>query len=349
MARPTRSAEIESALLQAVSRHSRDLVETVANRLGLSNARVSIEVRSLIAQGYLEKSGTTRPTYSLGKNRRLHRTFKRAGATEDGVWSESLQPLLQGLPRNVVDIAHYGVTEMVNNAIDHSEAKRISVDVDLRDDVLRISVDDDGIGIFRKITRALDLPDERLALLELSKGKFTTDPRNHSGEGVFFTSRVFDHFQIVSSGLFFDHDETEADDVLFDMDDANALGTAVHMAIGVDSKRRLKDVFDAYSSGPDEYAFAKTVVPVRLAQVGDQNLVSRSQAKRLLQRIEKFRHVVLDFERIGSIGQAFADEIFRVFANAHPEVELIATNAAPDVQQMIRRAEVARDEGRKNQ
>jgi hypothetical protein len=58
---------------------------------------------------------------------------------------------------------------------------------------------------------------------------------------------------------------------------------------------------------------------------------------------------VLDFERIGSIGQAFADEIFRVFANAHPEVELIATNAAPDVQQMIRRAEVARDEGRKNQ
>jgi hypothetical protein len=237
----------------------------------------------------------------------------------------------------------------VNNAIDHSEAKRISVDVDLRDDVLRISVDDDGIGIFRKITRALDLPDERLALLELSKGKFTTDPRNHSGEGVFFTSRVFDHFQIVSSGLFFDHDETEADDVLFDMDDANALGTAVHMAIGVDSKRRLKDVFDAYSSGPDEYAFAKTVVPVRLAQVGDQNLVSRSQAKRLLQRIEKFRHVVLDFERIGSIGQAFADEIFRVFANAHPEVELIATNAAPDVQQMIRRAEVARDEGRKNQ
>jgi hypothetical protein len=43
-------------------------------------------------------------------------------------------------------------------------------------------------------------------------------------------------------------------------------------------------------------------------------------------------------------GQAFADEVFRVFALVHPEVELTATNASPEVQQMIRRAEVARDE-----
>jgi hypothetical protein len=118
------------------------------------------------------------------------------------------------------------------------------------------------------------------------------------------------------------------------------------MAIETDSKRTVAEVFTAYSSGPDEYAFAKTVVPVRLAQVGDQNLVSRSQAKRLLQRIDRFRNVVLDFSDVGSIGQAFADEIFRVFAIAHPEVELVPTNAVPEVQQMIRRAEVARDEMR---
>jgi anti-sigma regulatory factor (Ser/Thr protein kinase) len=342
MARPTRSLEIEDSLLDAAPRHPNDLVGVVAERLGLSNARVSTEVRSLVEQGYLEKSGTTRPTYSLGKNRRLHRTYPRAAITEDDVWNDSLDPLLRGLPRNVIDIAHYGVTEMVNNAIDHSAARHVLVDADLRDGILRVSIDDDGVGIFRKIAGALRLADERQALLELSKGKFTTDPRNHSGEGVFFTSRTFDQFQIVSGGLIFDHDEEESDDVLFDMDDLSGKGTNVHMAIAVSSTRTLNAVFSAYSSGPDEYAFAKTVVPVRLAQVGDQNLVSRSQAKRVLQRVEKFRHVVLDFDRIGSIGQGFADEIFRVFANAHPDIELMATNAVPEVRQMIRRAEAAR-------
>jgi hypothetical protein len=103
-------------------------------------------------------------------------------------------------------------------------------------------------------------------------------------------------------------------------------------------------VIDQFSSGPDEYSFARTIVPVRLARIGDEDLVSRSQAKRLLQRVERFRHVVLDFHSVGTIGQAFADEIFRVFANAHPEVELIPNHATPEVQQMIRRAEVLRDE-----
>lgn len=57
----------------------------------------------------------------------------------------------------------------------------------------------------------------------------------------------------------------------------------------------------------------------------------------------RFRHVALDFAGVHWIGQAFADEIFRVFARAHPEVELMPVHADPEVQQMIRRAEVARD------
>lgn len=76
----------------------------------------------------------------------------------------------------------------------------------------------------------------------------------------------------------------------------------------------------------------------------DKGAIARSQAKRLLQRVDRFRCVVLDFAEVSSIGQAFADEIFRVFANEHPEVELIPMHAPAEVQQMIRRAEVLRDE-----
>ena len=345
MARPDRSGEIELALLDAVTTHPRDLVAHVAAELGLSRQRVSMIARDLVATGYLAKSGTTRPDYALGRHRRFVRTYERSGLAEDRIWFQDILPLVQALPRNVLDIAHHGVTEMVNNAVDHSDGTRVTVYMDQDAARLLLGVWDDGIGIFRKIGRALQLPDERLALLELSKGKFTTDPRRHSGEGIFFTSRAFDAFQILSGGLVFDHDERQGSDLLDEIETAvDRGGTAVFMEIDADSDRDIAAVFDAYSSGPDDYDFARTVVPVRLAKVGDENLVSRSQARRVLQRVDRFRHVVLDFAEVSTIGQAFADEIFRVFANGHPEVELVAAHAAPAVQQMIRRAEVLRDE-----
>ena len=183
MARPNRSAEIDAALLQAVTAHPHDLVGMVAAQLGLSGARISTQVRELVADGYLLKAGSTRPTSSLGPKRRFQQFYPRANLAEDRVWFSDLLPLLEQLPRNVLDIAHHGVTEMVNNAVDHSEAETVSVSMHCVDECLRFVIGDDGVGIFRKITRALDLPDERLALLELSKGKLTTDPQRHSGPG----------------------------------------------------------------------------------------------------------------------------------------------------------------------
>ena len=81
----------------------------------------------------------------------------------------------------------------------------------------------------------------------------------------------------------------------------------------------------------------KTVVPVRLAQHEGEKLVTRSQAKRVAQRFERFKEVVLDFEGVAEIGQGFADELFRVFAKAHPDVRLRPINTSEAVTQMVRR------------
>ncbi|MNC91531.1 hypothetical protein D3C83_78130 [compost metagenome] len=75
-----------------------------------------------------------------------------------------------------------------------------------------------------------------------------------------------------------------------------------------------------------------------MAQYGDDKLVSRSQAKRLLARVEKFKVVILDFTGVDAIGQAFADEVFRVFARQHPEIELSAIKANQAVLEMLDRA-----------
>ena len=85
-------------------------------------------------------------------------------------------------------------------------------------------------------------------------------------------------------------------------------------------------------------ASIKTIVPVRLAKYGEDQLVSRSQAKRLLSRFELFSVVVLDFSEIETIGQAFADQIFRVFATDHPEIQLQPIKANAEVLGIINAA-----------
>jgi hypothetical protein len=197
---------------------------------------------------------------------------------------------------------------------------------------------DDGIGIFRKIQQALQLLDERHAIFELAKGKLTTDPQNHTGQGIFFTSRVFDGFDILSGGVFYSHEFGKPEDWLSERKNPRH-GTAIFMKLGNHTARTTKKVFDQYLSGePDDYGFNKTVVPVELAQYGNDKLISRSQAKRVLARVELFKKVILDFEKVPTIGQAFADEMFRVFPQQHPDVQLIPIKPNSDVKRMILRA-----------
>ena len=130
----------------------------------------------------------------------------------------------------------------------------------------------------------------------------------------------------------FSHQAKGPEDWILEAEESG--GTTVRMQLGNHTARSIKKVFKQFTAG-DDFGFTKTVVPVRLAQYGDDNLVSRSQAKRLIVRFEKFRIVVLDFRGVALIGQAFADEVFRVFALAHPEVDLIHLNANKDVSNMI--------------
>jgi hypothetical protein len=99
----------------------------------------------------------------------------------------------------------------------------------------------------------------------------------------------------------------------------------------------MRQVFDRYQN--DGVGFRKTHVPVKLGKYPGEQLVSRSQAKRVLARFDQFSEVLLDFAGVDQIGQAFADEIFRVFRNSHPETGVIAIHATDQVQRTIRAVE----------
>ncbi|MBI1882834.1 MAG: STAS-like domain-containing protein [Chlamydiae bacterium] len=110
------------------------------------------------------------------------------------------------------------------------------------------------------------------------------------------------------------------------------------MKICLKSSRTSKEVFDRYASEENDFGFTKTIVPVNLLQYGEENLVSRSQAKRLLTRFEKFREIILNFKDVKSIGPAFADEIFRVFQEQHPPIKLLWIHANKEIEKNIRKS-----------
>jgi hypothetical protein len=148
---------------------------------------------------------------------------------------------------------------------------------------------------------------------------------------------MFDEFDILSGEVYFSHEFDKKEDWILQRSVPRG-GTLVTMSLHNHTARTTRKVFDKFTSG-DEYGFNKTLVPVKLMRYGDDNLVSRSQAKRLLARFDRFRVVVLDFSGVASIGQAFADEVFRVFRLKHPAVEIVPMHASSGVKRMISRAE----------
>jgi len=310
----------------------------LAQACGLSRQVANGYLQALVRDGLVSAEGTTLARVYRLEALEVERRYPCEGLQEDLVWRELISPIVARLAQNVRDIWHYAATEMINNAIDHSGTREVQVSARMNALWTEVVVADEGEGIFVKIQRALNLHDAREAILELAKGKLTTAPEQHSGEGIFFTSRALDCFEIESHHLRFSH-APRADDAIAEQA-ADTPGTRVRMRLTNDSPRVLRSVFVAFTD-PEEYSFDKTVVPLRLAQYEGEKLVSRSQAKRVAQRFDRFKRVELDFAGVSEIGQAFADELFRVFAAAHPAIRITPTNTEPAVAQMIRRAVAA--------
>jgi len=337
-----RGEQVRGYIIDNVGKHPTDITRLTIAKFGISRQAVNQHLHRLVDEGALLQQGATKGrSYALAPLAHWIRNYPLPGSpAEDQVWMRNVAPSLGQMPQNVAGIWQYAFTEMFNNALEHSEGTSIGVDFTKTAASTDLVVFDNGIGIFKKIQAALGLLDERHSVLELAKGKFTTDPARHSGEGIFFASRMFDDFTILSGEVFFSHKFEDVADWIVERE-KYASGTAVFMTLSNHTSRTTKKVFDRFASESDDYGFTKTVVPVRLARYGDDNLVSRSQARRLLARVDRFKLVMLDFDGVDAIGQAFADEIFRVFPAQHPEVSVVEIKASSPVKRMISRARSA--------
>ncbi|MBI5466433.1 MAG: DUF4325 domain-containing protein [Candidatus Kerfeldbacteria bacterium] len=326
----SKEGELRASALARTAGVSRTYVKRILQKLcedgqlvliGKANqARyVSPEVRHVLAA---RRSLTT-----------ARRVLINRGLDEDKVLSEIKRSagIFIGLPANITKILDYAFTEMLNNAIEHSKSKKITVLFSRQPQAVKFEVVDRGVGIFNNIRTQRKLKTTMEAIQDLLKGKQTTAPRRHTGEGIFFTSKVADVLAIQSSGKKLIFDNLIGD--VFIRDIRPTKGTKVIFTIGFKSKRSLRQVFKDYSG--EAYGFSKTKVAVRLYELGSE-YISRSQARRVMAGLEKFKHITLDFKGVTIVGQGFADEVFRVWQNKHPNIDITFQNTNENVGFMIK-------------
>ena len=317
-------------IIQKIAEKSDSLVSSVQKTFNINESTVHSYIKKLLEKEIIRK--IKRGEYALTNQTTTFVLHRSNGDLDDDsyAFSKYLKHLIDDLEENVKGIWEYTFSEMINNVIDHSQAECAVVEVSRNYLETVVTITDDGIGIFEKIKTHFKLDSYDDAVCELFKGKLTTDESRHSGEGIFFSSKIMDGFLIHSSGKLFTVNKYDDSQMLDLPEFSNEKGTVVIMALSNRSKKQAKEIFDEYSD--EDSRFVKTKIPLK--NIFETSPVSRSQARRICNQLSKFEEVILDFDKVDWMGQGFAHQIFVVFQNEHPGVLLSPVNMNESVRKM---------------
>lgn len=330
--------KVKNYILRLIKSRRKDYVRATMEAFDISKSSVYNYVKQMEADGFVEKKGSS---YVLQVSK-YHYSFKNDGTLgEDHIYDQFISQHIS-FKKNANSIWNYAFTEMMNNAIEHSEAENISVGIYQNCLDTTILIVDDGIGIFKRIQGFMkESKNETISLREcvslLFAGRFTTAKQYHTGEGIFFTSHIMDEFIIYSDDNFFTRNNftsTQIEDNTLHSVMKMEKGTAVRMTLSNNTKKVLSEVFNTFA--PVDEGFVKTTIPVAHMFSGG-NPVSRSEARRLLGCIALFSDIVLDFSGVEEIGQGFAHELFVLGKQKHPHINLKTVNTCKTVEDMIKR------------
>lgn len=344
-----RKERIINYILEKISNDEEKLSSKVSKTFDTSDTTIRRYITELVTDNIIVANPNKKCGYELKVNK-FQKMYTNRDLEEDFVYRKDFFPYLTDLPTNVQHIWSYAFTEILNNAIEHSQSDTIFIVMEKTHLSTTISIMDEGIGIFNNIVDYMKKKYQRNdigiedAIVELFKGKLTTAESNHSGEGIFFTSRMMDRFFIFSSNTIFSHDNisehVQREFINKDISHPDKFvgadcGTMVYLQISNHSQKDIKEFFDMFA--PVESGFIKTSIPIKHTCCEFGYPVSRSQARRLCARFDEFEEIILDFNEVDNIGQAFAHEIFNVFQKNHPNLKLVVKNATPYVAGMIER------------
>lgn len=332
------SEQIKKYILDHVQCYPNAIVKKTMEQFSVSRTTVNRHIQTLIKNKKLIQSGKTRNVhYILPDAVAQHIQYEISVALDEfAIFDNHFSAFLTKIDTNLESILAYVITEMINNAKDHSQGDKLTLIWKKKALKQKIIIKDNGIGIFKKLADFCKVQDQREAILHLSKGKLTTDPSHHTGEGIFFSSRIVDAFSITSNGLKYIRNNQE-NDWLIESGLACCKGTMVEVIMDNHPKRDLTSIFRDFQE-QDSLKFNRTEIKVDLSRLGGEKYISRSQAKRILVGLEGFDIIILDFGKVTVVGQGFVDEVFRVYQNHFPEKSIQYINANDDVTFMIKRS-----------
>jgi len=316
-------------ILEKIEWGEENITKSISETFSVNQNTIHTYVNQLVKDNIIVR--VKKGHYSMVENFNSIKLYRNKGQLDNDTeaFHTFYKSYLKDLSTNVQTIWEYTITEMINNVIEHSEAEMANLAVLQNHLTTTVFIEDNGIGIFKKIKNHFGYDTLEDAICELFKGKLTTDEKKHSGEGIFFSSKAVDKFFIVSDGRFFTNNKYENEKIL-NTNNSDEKGTLVIMSLSNFSNRDMRDVFDQYSDV--DGGFTKTVIPLK--NIFDTAPVSRSQAKRVCNRLSGFEEVILDFEGLDWMGQGFAHQIFVVFKNENPNVNITAVNMTAGVEKM---------------
>ncbi len=324
------TSPVRRYIINNLSNHQKDIIRMVVRKFGLSRQAALRHMYILITDGKVTATGKTKDrSYQLKPIVERSYSFSiTPQLKEDQLFHEKISPYLDNLEPEIREICEFGFSQVMNNVISHSKGKTCEIHILKNEGKFSFTIIDDGVGVYSKVTKHFSLENDRHAILELSKGKMTTDPAHHTGDGLFFASRLFDRFILESSGLEWKHELKNEKWSISPV--KRKKGTSILLEIKSLSNRSLKNVMKEYSTNGG-MIFNRTCVPVILSKLDSENLFSRSQARRLTQNMEEYKNICFDFAGLDMVSHSFADEVFRVYQQEKPHQKLEWRNSNPEL------------------
>jgi len=335
--------EIKKYILRKIARDDKEFIDKTMDNFGISITSVKRYLQDMLVTNMISEEKDTECGYHLVEEVFLtNLTLDENFCLENDIFEEYIFPHLTRCNADAVRIWQYVCEEMLNNAIEHSKGHNLVIEVICNVLAAKVVIIDDGLGTFRTLLRYMETsgwnkPRIEDALVELYKGKITCNAAAHSGEGIFFSSKMVDEYVLWSDscmyiGKYGNKPKSIESHLLAYASRIGKIGTMVCMSLENDISRKITEVFNMYSDV--ENGLIKTRIPVLEACIHGEP-VARSQARRICNRLDEFKEDILDFAGVEFMGQGFSDEIFRVYATAHPQVVLRPINMDADVRRMV--------------
>lgn len=335
--------EIKKYIYRKIAVEDENFIEKTMDNFDISITTVKRYLKNAVLMGDLIEDETAACGYRLVTQ--VHEKEMRLEADLDElcIFQQVIKPYLMKCNKAACFIWEYVCLEMLNNVLEHSKGTKLTIRIEENAFTTSVMIIDDGIGVFDSLREYMSKegwhnPTIEDAVIELYKGKMTSRPESHAGEGIFFSSKLLDAYVIVSKEAVLkwgidEQIQLEQSRLVRYYTALNKIGTGVVMRLENETSRESADVFNYYTD-IDE-GFVCTHIPMKHVCFGE-NPIARSQARRLCKRFEQFKEVIIDFDDIEFMGQGFSDEIFRVYATAHPEVRLRPINMTAAVYRMVK-------------